>query len=662
MTSRESGGSIPARLLAVKSSCLIRSIALGALVLGVFVSCGTNSAESAYSQDRVVGDLNIPNLTASTDSLIQAGAYPAKRSGWWLHWSLPLSTDGMAKIYIFDDTLSSAQRAKLVNGSSAPDLGSLLVATVSDTDTAWEIPVSLLEGKQGRYVSTQLHRWFSVWVQYGSGNVGVPKQVELFLGDDRPPEVPVLSDSIGQTQVVLRFSRPMDQSNAFDTLLKGPLKTVRALWWAGLSASDSAGNVASRSVPSSELADPSLDSFRLVLSPLKYWTRYCYQLEVVDTAGNVSRSEIYQVTTRDSIPPAAPAVLSDTIVRSDSVVFSWKAATDTFASDGAALSGFSNHHIYQYTIRVNGARMDSVQLDDADSKALGDNGTWPASTGVSCFQWNGSKWTWYWRNFRPGRAFKVDLIVTDMSGNDAKTIPSASGAVPAGVSSGTCPSGWVAVSGGTSGLSDYCIEEHEHLSGGKIQTRATWSEAIQACSDAGAQLCSEAQWVRACSTFPDDNQTTTYGAIEAGVDGDTLSWLESYCQLQTGDSTKARDSSTSDPRCVSGWGVFDMPGRVGEWTRDVYLTDTTNAVREPGSGAYVGVSDLTNLADIGTIHGGSSLILGSPNLALASARCTERNYPATSATDTLANGTTRAHPSPNGKSSGWGFRCCQIIK
>jgi hypothetical protein len=440
------------------------------------------------------------------------------------------------------------------------------------------------------------------------------------------------------------------------------LKAVRALWWAGLSASDSTGKVNTTPVSSSDLANLSIDTFRLALSPMKYWTRYCYLLEIVDTAGNVSRSDVYQATTRDSIPPSAPPSLSDTIVRSDSVVFSWSAATDTFSSLGAALSGFSNRHIYQYTIRVNGVRTDSVQLDLADSSALGDHGAWPTSTGVSRFQWNGSKWTWYWRNFRPGKSFTADLIVTDMSGNDATTIPSVSGTIPTGVSSGTCPSGWVAVSGGSTGLSDYCIEEHEHVSGGKIQTRVTWADAVQACSNAGVQLCSEAQWVRACSTFPDDDATTTYGAIEAGVDGDTLSWLESYCQVQTGDSTKARDTSTSDPRCVSGWGVFDMPGRVGEWTRDVYLTDTSGAAREPGTLAYIGASDLTSLADVGTIHGGSSLILNASSLALASARCAERNYPASSATDTLTNGTTRAHPFPNGKSSGWGFRCCQFVK
>jgi len=121
-------------------------------------------------------------------------------------------------------------------------------------------------------------------------------------------------------------------------------------------------------------------------------------------------------------------------------------------------------------------------------------------------------------------------------------------------------------------------------------------------------------------------------------------------------------SGPNTSQMLQGWGVFDMPGRVGEWTRDVYLTDTSGAAREPGTLAYIGASDLTSLADVGTIHGGSSLILNASSLALASARCAERNYPASSATDTLTNGTTRAHPFPNGKSSGWGFRCCQFVK
>ena len=107
-----------------------------------------------------------------------------------------------------------------------------------------------------------------------------------------------------------------------------------------------------------------------------------------------------------------------------------------------------------------------------------------------------------------------------------------------------------------------------------------------------------------------------------------------------------------------------MPGRVGEWTRDVYTTkDTAHAYRDPnGTYAYLGVSDITGLADLGTIHGGSVLLLGNTTSAKTSARCAERNYPASSKTDTLADSTTIAHPSPNGISSAWGFRCCRPVQ
>lgn len=646
----------------MKLPSIFLRIALGVFALGVFVSCSTNQAESAYAQNRVIGGLYIRDLSAAADSQIEAGTYPSARSGWWLRWSLPLSTDGAVKIYIFADTLNSAQKALLVNGSSAPNLSSPQMFAISDTDTAWEIPSSLLEGKQGRNVSTTKDYWFTVWVQYSSGTVGEAMSWALSLRDTFPPEIPAITDSVGQTSTVLHFARPQDQRNGFDTALKGPLKAVRALWWPGLSVSDSAGKVDTTSVLASDLADTTKDTFRLVLSPMKYWTHYCYVLQVVDTAGNVNRSEVQLVYTKDSIPPAPPSAITATVVRSDSVVFSWAAATDTFASDGSALTGYPNYHIHQYLVRVNGRRVDSVDLDVADSDALGAKGTWPSASGISRFQWDGKQWTWYWRNLRPGKPYKVELLVTDMSGNTATTIPSLSDTLKSTVS-GTCPNGWVAVGGVTDTLNDFCIEEHEHVVGGKIQTKVTWSEAIQACSDAGAVLCSGAQWERACSTFPGTATVASYGAIEVGTDDDTLLWFQDHCLLQTGDSTNMRDTSTSDPRCVSGWGVYDMPGRVGEWTRDVYTTkDTATMSRESGTYAYLGVSDLTGMADIGTIHGGSALLLGSTSLAKASARCTERNYPASSKTDTLGDGTTIAHPSPNGVSSAWGYRCCQPVQ
>ncbi len=577
-------------------------------------------------------------------------------SGWKLHWTRPSDTAGVA-IYIFlsiDTTLVAAQKSKLANGSQSPDASLPVVAKISASDTFWQIPSVLLDHRQGKAVRTDVHYVFTIWVQYASGPIGDVQYTELFLGDNIPPQLPFVVDSVGQTTAVLRFARPRDQTSRYDTTFRGPLKMVRALFWPGSTPRDSAGKVRFVEVPPAILKDAAVDSFRLVLDSLNYYTTYCYALKIFDLAGDSVHTDAFPFTTMDQYPPAAPSSLDTNFVRLDSAVFTWRAASDTFQSDSSARQAFPNYRIQRYVVRLNGQRVDSAELDPAGVVA-----------DIGRFHWSGSVWSWYWRSFRPGKPYTVDLIVYDASGNVARSVTSVSGTAPTRLLiPGPCDPGWVGVRQDSSKLSDFCIEEHEHLSGGKIQTRVTWTQAEAICEAAGANLCSEAQWVRACESFPDTSLIATYGAVEAGTgnNGDTLLWLKQYCQVGTGDSVAMLDPTNTDPRCVSGWGVYDMPGRVGEWTRDVYLTDTTGAARQSGTLAYLGASDLTLQADLGTIHGGSALFLDQADRTLASSRCGERNYPASSQLDTIPEtASTRIHPFPSGVSSAWGFRCCRVL-
>jgi|GEM_PF-1297370 len=663
-------GPRPSRLVAVKFRIRHSTIALGALALGAFFSCSPPAPQAALALDR---DVSAIAVVASNQDSAWLARNPDS-SGWRLRWRLPSTKTGIERIYIFSapDSLTPAQTSKLSNGSQQLDLANFpgsppspAPVALSDSDTSWQIPASYLDGRQGKNMLKTVHYTFEVWVQYSSGPMGRVPFCNLFFGDTIPPVIPTILDSEGQTFAVLRFARPHDQTSQFDTLYNGPLRTVKALWWPG-GATDSAGHVSSVQVSSDSLKNLSVDSFRLVLSPLKYWTQYSYSLQLVDTAGNIRNTDIpFQITTLDSLPPAAPDGFADTAARTDSVAFRWFAASDTFQSDSATRRGFPNYHIHKYVVRLNGARVDSVQINSLDTAVTPHFGSGGSDT-TGRFQWNDSAWTWYWRSFRPGNSYKVELIVYDASGNVASTIPSIAVTAPPGDSMFTCDSGWVPVQAAAgSGLSDFCIEEHEHLSGSRIATRVTWAQAVQTCSQAGAELCSEAQWVHACETFPDNpSDTATYGAVDVG--NDTLGWLEAHCQVQTGDSVAMLDPTNSDPLCVSGWGVFDMPGRVSEWTRDVYLTNPDTATRrEAHTQAYLGASDLTGQSDLGTLHGGSALILDQPDQILASARCRERNYPAFSAVDTVKDSlgnptTTYPAPNPQGTSSAWGFRCCKL--
>lgn len=646
--------------------------ALGALALGVFLSCAPNSPDALYPQNRVVRVLSYDDLTPSAEDSMRKGLYPDSLSGWILHWELPLETSELNAIFVFGDTIAEdVAKSRLVSGTGDMDLQGLpFLAKLAPTDTSWEIRKFFKDGSgkwlQGRRVRSDTAYYFSVWLRYNKDIAGKPVYMRLFLGDEMAPTLPMTSDSIGQTNFVLRLPRPRDQTSRFDTTYKGPLSAVEIRYWPGSTAADSADTAAkanfakSVAVPKAKLADPAVDSFRLELSGLEYYTTYSYVLTVTDSVGLSSQSPVQSFTTRDSLPPAPPTSLAAAIAGYDTLRLSWKAATDSFGPGRTPLA-FPNHHIARYAVRLDGRAIDSLDLTTDTSDSFRDGGSWPPSSTRSRFKWDGSTWTWTWPNLRPGKTFQVSVLARDLSGNDAPTSPSLadSAGTPATFA---CPVGYQPIVG-SGNLKDYCIEEREHGSGGVVAHAVTWKQALEVCAADGGFLCSDSQWVRACETNP-SGRTLPYGSVETGFFNGTIEykdssiWLNKVCRLGNGDSTGLSDSA-SDPRCVSGWGVFDLPGGVAEWTRDVYHTSPGASGKRDSNLAWIDTSDLTGKTDVGTIHGGSWLVLDQSDRTLPSATCRERNYPAfANLYDSLATGK-RRKANPDGFSIGVGFRCCR---
>ncbi len=643
---------------------------LGALALGVFFSCAPNSPDPLYPQNRNVSALNFRDLAPDAKKAIADGTYPESLSGWKLFWEAPVDTNGLNGIFIFSDTIPNALAdAKLVSGTGDLDLSGIsasLLAKLSTRDTSWEIPSSYFRDKsgkpglQGYSVRTDTVYYFSVWLRYDKDQAGRPVPLRVFLGDEYPPTIPAIADSIGQTKAVLRFDRPQDKVNLFDEEFKGPLRSIEVRWWRGLSATDSVKNeVESAFLPDADLQDTSKRQFRLELGPLAYLQDYSYVLVATDVSGLSSTTTSMNFTTRDSLFPSTPSDFADTTPAANVLQLTWTAATDTFDRDSSnktPLTGFPNHHIRSYTVVLDGVAVDTVDLLKEGPARFVQGVSWPISGQASRFAWNGSEWTWRWPNLRPGTAYEARLIVRDNSGND--TLSEAVSDTAPKSSNASCDSGYVPVEG-AGGLKTYCIESHEHRNkDGAVQRSVTWEQAQAQCALADAYLCSDSQWVRACETSP-SGQLWNYGSLEAGQFGDSLEWLQNACRLNTGDSSGLAKGSMGDPRCVSAWGVFDMPGNLAEWTRDVYHTAPDSLPRD-STRAYTGVSDFQSTPYVGTLRGGTWLKLDQPDKALPSARCRERNYPAfANLYDTLADKSTRRRPNPAGTSIGVGFRCCR---
>jgi len=112
--------------------------------------------------------------------------------------------------------------------------------------------------------------------------------------------------------------------------------------------------------------------------------------------------------------------------------------------------------------------------------------------------------------------------------------------------------------------------------------------AERACADAGLQLCSAAQWQRACAG--DASQAYPYGVAYAaqtcnGVDYDTDA-------LAAGNQDAALPAGTL-AQCQRAWGaasVADMSGNVWEWTSDDISRARDGSVRGLRGGSFGNVS------------------------------------------------------------------------
>ena len=664
----------------MKHGIFIRT--LGALALGVLCSCATDDTVDPFPQDRNITALFLPEIDSLVVDSIAKGTYPDSLSGWELRWSPPLSEDGAQALYILGDSLPPDRKARLVNGAGDLDFGAAGLAAplakLSIRDSIWRIPKSVLKGR-GRDVRTDTVFWFSVWIRYADGAIGPPVSERLFLGDEFPPEIPVVDTIVGQTTFSMSFDRPRDLTSRFDTAQAGSVSRIRAIFWKGTRLKDSSvkldgqGNVIFQpdtlEVSQDSLRDSTIRRFRMTLAGLETNTSYMALLQFFDDTLNVSTWGPFPINTRDERLPSSPGSGSLDLPKLGRAVLGWSPSTDSFANGSYETARAPNHRIRTYRVLLASPAasrlrpVDSIDLYDLDTANFRAGATWNPGRGVSRFSWNGSRWSWSWPNLSPQDSFRLAVVARDRSGNpaaDTLFLSGKAGSIP----DLACTPGksLVAVRGDTT-IQDFCIEKFEHVVSGATVSEITWLDALSACQSSGGELCSELQWQRACETSPDTSFVYPYGAVETGIDLDTLGWLESACGLGGGpdDSLRARDTTRRDPRCVSGWGVRDLPGQMAEWTRDVWHSraDTLKkSQRDPWSGAYVGPSDYTGKADVGVLRGGSWLDIGNLAVRKSLARCRGRTYPATSATDTLFNKKVGPVPDPGGKAKSWGFRCC----
>ncbi len=378
-----------------------------------------------------------------------------------------------------------------------------------------------------------------------------------------------------------------------------------------------------------------LDSISLEIEGLHPLDTIRIQLEAVDSSGNTNIRSMQQITLilTDTTQPSTPK-LSVLDSARNRLVVQWTASRDSLTGSNGNLieGGNPNANIAEYRFSlISQARtvekIRRVTSVNRDSAVFIDT----------------------LKFLPPGTPYLLRVYAIDSSGHESRIDSLRTSTLPVifGDTALTCPDGYVKMPSRTFTLGQtgstqrdesprevtnepFCIEEYEHRDSAGFVYGVTWEEAYSACDDLNAslggdslrfQLCSEAQWERACEGADSE------APHEYGVQGDPISpaLLQNSCNQGTNDSVMAKTLGLRDGACLSNEGVYDLAGNYSEWVLDEY--DSTGYAHLANPGAHPD-SPPMRPDELHVFRGGNYL---RPNIPAAErqklARCANRDFP-----------------------------------
>jgi protein-disulfide isomerase/peroxiredoxin/uncharacterized membrane protein len=99
--------------------------------------------------------------------------------------------------------------------------------------------------------------------------------------------------------------------------------------------------------------------------------------------------------------------------------------------------------------------------------------------------------------------------------------------------------------------------------------QASWFEAKEGCEKAGKRLCTEAEWISACTGMPAEDNNNNGWFSDDDVEGDMYPYggfyERGYCQDSADKYNGTAVAAGSKSKCRTNSGVFDLTGNIGEW-------------------------------------------------------------------------------------------------
>lgn len=352
-------------------------------------------------------------------------------------------------------------------------------------------------------------------------------------------------------------------------------------------------------------------------------------LYAIDSSGNTNflAMERVNILTTDTTRPSKPLLsIDEASVTGNGFTVTWSASKDSVPDAEGVLreSATPNDFIRNYRLtrllqRPPGEKISALDRVDTLVEISGGNRRDTAFTQTVRF-------------LPPGTTFRLVLTATDSSGfqseSDTALVRTDSVRFAGADSVLVCPPGFIPVPGSKLKLGDdrmsppvedekartvnigpYCIEPYEHRdsTSNRFVSNLTYERAAEICRGMdtaySTQLCSEAQWERACEG-PDTSAPLLHG-IQS--EGDDPSILQSKCNQGTNDSAMAMSFSLRNAVCLTTEGVYDMAGNLSEWVRDEYAADAYQKIPgdDVGYGYFHGSPD--DSSAVHTVRGGNYL-------------------------------------------------------
>lgn len=391
------------------------------------------------------------------------------------------------------------------------------------------------------------------------------------------------------------------------------------------------------------------DSMFLEIGGLLPQDTITLRLFALDSAGNSNANSMEKVSLRttDTTRPSMPRlVVADTSLKQNEITIAWTASRDSIAGpDGKLIEAPERHrNIQSYRLTrtlLRAAGEKTTSLDKVDTTlaldtALAKRDTLKVRS----------------RFLPPGTSFHFRVYAEDSSGfqslADTVTVSTRKVVFSGADSALACPAGFVPIPRDTFTLGDaagqddekpalakrmdaFCIEPYEHRdsTGKGFVTNVSYDQARDICraidTASGTDLCSEAEWERACEGG--DLSAPLAHGIQSEEKNPSI--LQTSCNQGTNDSAMAFSFALRNSICLTTEGVYDMAGNLSEWVRDPYSAGAYKAIETRDSLDHgFTFADSAGLGRRG-IRGGNYL---KPNINQAAeiqklARCSNRDFP-----------------------------------